>query len=135
MVVPPDLVPQTVQGTDSYLGAYRGPGLSVDFDYGWYANYSSYPPFSNEPSSKPGYEEVNAQIDGREARILKFFDPDAQANGQWLAALFVTVKVEQEEVGARDHQVPVHLSMWARGASRTEQDTAVTIFNSIQFPS
>lgn len=35
--VPADLTDENVQGTDSQVGAFSGPGLRVSYDFGWFS--------------------------------------------------------------------------------------------------
>ncbi len=61
MDLPPELKPVPITSTDSYMGAYQGPGIYLTFDYGTLANnFEDWPPATE-------FELV--QIDDKEARI------------------------------------------------------------------
>jgi hypothetical protein len=70
MVVPKDLKPVPTTATDSYTGAFEGPGIYLKFDYGSAANnFEDWPPSTE-------YELVKIEDrDGRIGTVPRGFTP------------------------------------------------------------
>jgi hypothetical protein len=84
---PPDVVPVPVQGIDSLVGQLEGPGVSIEFDYGWYSD-DSFGGHLGDPALR--IEEVT--VGGRRARLGAWVDTGrADAHPHAMAAYFPDV--------------------------------------------
>lgn len=65
LTLPSSLRQIKTQGADSYVGSFEGPGLRVEFDYGWYSD-------PLRPDGQTGFVRTERQIGGRRAVIASW---------------------------------------------------------------
>ncbi len=125
-LVPPDMEAEAVEGTDSYVGQYRGNSLRLGFDYGQWSDDLCNAQYT---AQKPQYAEVTTQIGGQQARLVTFYEPAPKMDYEFpYIAVVCFPDVGTEGLGGK-----ITLTMWANGKGRAEQQTAEKIFQSIQF--
>ena len=124
--VPPDMEAEAVQGTDSYVGKYRGHGMQLYFDYGWWPGDLCDARYTEQ---KPQNTDVTTQIKGQRARLITFYEPHPKMDHQFP---YVTV-VCFADLGTAEMDQKITLTMWANGEGHAEQQIAAKIFQSIQF--
>lgn len=107
-------------GTDSFVGEIRGPGFTLQMDFGRYSN-----PLSNSGSMRQA-QSVETRIDGRAARIVRGILATPEASGRYFTGLHVP-EVASTAIG------PVKLTL--SGAVRRERTHAVLLrmFATIRF--
>ena len=128
--VPPDMEAEVAQGTDSYVGQYRGNSLRLYFDYGWWpGNFCD----ARYTAQKPQHTDVTTQIGGQTARLVTFYEPAPKMDHEFpYVAVVCFAELGTEEITEEIRQ-KITLTMWANGKGRAEQQTAEKIFRSIQF--
>lgn len=120
MQAPPDSRFVPAAGTDSFVGEIRGPGFSLQMDFGRYSN-----PLSDSGSMRE-VQSVETRIDGRTARIVSGILATPAAGGRFFTGLHVP-EVASTAIG------PVKLTL--SGAVRRERTHAVLLrmFSTIRF--
>jgi hypothetical protein len=68
LVLPAGLERQPAQGIDSKVGAWRGAGIELSYDLGWYSDPLELP-------GRPDVEREALEIGGRPARLVRFDEP------------------------------------------------------------
>jgi hypothetical protein len=118
LAVPAEFVRQDVQGIDSAVAEYRGPGAVLNMDHGMYGGA----PTCSSSDCTLSEEE----LDGHAAVIGRFRFSPAHAKGR--GPFFVDVYVE-----LRRHPVEEGLSMRASCRTQAACDQALAIFRSVRF--
>jgi hypothetical protein len=113
--VPGDMSGVDTRGIDSIAGAFAGPSIKLEYDYGAFSD-----PLGNDSSD--GFKLTLLTIDGHEARIERFQDPSADASFPLVAAIHFP------DLGNGNL-----LTMYARSRDEDAQDVAMDIFRSIRF--
>ena len=113
--IPNTLVEQTVRGTDSYVGLWKGSGLEVLFDYGMYSGG-----MDSRISARPHTEAVD-DSSGRRGTIVTYVDDE----GNHVAELLV------RDPGPG--QTPDNLTFDANSGSASDADTCLLIVKSVRF--
>jgi len=123
--LPPEIIKQEIQQTDSFVQQYIGRNMLVSFDYGWYSE----PLIGKE--SEPEYFEEERQIDGKQAKIISYRTyQESSFGGYYLGASFRNI--EEETIGQQTQTV--HLTMGVSYANEEDESTALRIIESIDFP-
>ena len=65
--VPPDFKPLPSSGIDSFVGDYRGDGITLGFDYGRYSN-----PLEYVDKSETQRVETHERIGGKQAKVVSY---------------------------------------------------------------
>jgi hypothetical protein len=99
-----------MQGIDSYVGAFVGDSVRLEFDYGHYSN-----PLSDE--KEPTYVVSEEKVGGRLARIVNPGEPGHGVTGIYF-----------RDVGDTNG-----LNIAGLNLSESQQKTALTIFRTIRF--
>jgi hypothetical protein len=99
-----------MQGIDSYVGAFVGDGVQLEFDYGHYSN-----PLSDE--KEPTYVLSEEKVGGRLARIVSPRVPGHRVTGIYF-----------RDVGDTNG-----LNISGLDLSESQQKIALTIFRTIRF--
>lgn len=68
---PAEIKEEKVQGIDSLVGQWRGAGVSIGSDYGWYSD-----PMTNR--GQPKYIRTDVVVDGKEAYVVTFERPESK---------------------------------------------------------
>jgi hypothetical protein len=118
--IPADFVRQEVQGIDSAVAQYGGPGAVLSMDQGMYGGA---PTCAQGTSGCLLSEE---ELDGQEAVVGRYrFRPEEE---QGRGPFFVHIYVE-----LRDHPIEEGLSMQARCQSAAACNRALAIFRAVRF--
>jgi hypothetical protein len=75
MWVPPGYTYRPIQGEDSFIGAFEGEQVYVEFDFGWYSD------LTETHRGKPGIEETPITLDGQAGFIWKATDARRNVDG------------------------------------------------------
>jgi hypothetical protein len=75
MWIPPDYTYQAIQGEDSFIGAFNGEQVYVEFDFGWYSD------LTKTHRGKPGIEETPITLDGQAGFIWRVTDDGQDTSG------------------------------------------------------
>lgn len=113
--IPNTLVEQKAQGTDSYVGLWKGSGLEVSFDYGMYSGG-----MDSRISARPHTEAVD-DSSGRRGTIVTYVDDERNH----VAMLLV------RDLGPG--QTPDNLTFDASSGSASDADTCLLIVKSVRF--
>ncbi|HEX9955128.1 MAG TPA: hypothetical protein VGB48_07940 [Allosphingosinicella sp.] len=118
LAVPVDFKPEQVQGIDSAVARYRGPGAVLSLDHGMYGGAPT--------CSGTGCELVEEQLDGHRAVIGRFrFRPaEQQGRGPFFVHVYVQLRRQPLEEG---------LEMRASCESQEACDRALAIFRTVLF--
>ena len=119
--LPSDMEPHPVQGQDTYVGEYRSNAIHLSFTYGEYGIDLCDVKVSE---TKPQFDQVSIDIDGRRARVLTFNDPSEAGFPYAAAACF-------DDLGADWAGEKTKLDLWAYCKNPAGQETAKKIFRSI----
>ena len=107
---PPTWQFRKMQGIDSYVGAFVGDGVRLEFDYGQYSN-----PLSDEKEST--YIVMEEKVNGHLARIVR-----PRVAGHGVTGIYFRDAVDNNA-----------LNMAGLNLSESQQKTALTIFRTIRF--
>jgi hypothetical protein len=107
---------QPLQGIDSFVGKFSGPGYELEFDYGIYSNSLG------ELRADPKFETENTRIDGHDAFIVS--GPTSSKHDWNCSGYLVGVYVTLPQANALE----------MHGCTDKEKvDTVKTIFRSLKF--
>ena len=107
-------------GTDSFVGEIRGPGFTMQMDFGRYSN-----PLSSSESLRQ-VQSVETRIDGRAARIVSGIFVMPEAGGRYFTGLHVP-EVALTAIG------PVKLTLSAAVRREPTQGVLLRMFATIRF--
>jgi hypothetical protein len=118
--VPADFVRQEVQGIDSAVAEYRGPGTVLSMDHGMYGGAPTCAPATAD------CELIEDELDGQDAVIGRYrFRPEEEQNrGPFFLDIYVQL---------RKHPIEEGLNMRARCETQAACDRALAIFRTVRF--
>ena len=118
--IPADFVRQDVQGIDSAVAEYRGPGAVLNMDHGMYGGPPTCAP------ATPDCELIEEELDGHDAVIGRYrFRPEQEeGRGPFFLDSYVQL---------RKHPIEEGLNMRARCQTQAACDRALAIFRSVRF--
>jgi hypothetical protein len=118
---PPGYARREVQGIDSYVGEWRGPGRRfVHFDWGHWSST-----LDEAKTMLQGYQECTAEIGGHRAKVVSGYD----ATGRWHE------EGRKYVVAAtwRDVQPGAHLTLSATSPDPADLPALMSIVRSVRF--
>lgn len=118
MRLPVDVKEQAVQGVDSLVRSYRGAGLALDCDYGWYSDPLKY-------ADKAKFERKEVAVGGKNAVLVTFEEEKADDGFPLRAGIhFPNVTGDGK----------VKLTIFVRCRDAEAQKTAKLVLQSVTFP-
>jgi hypothetical protein len=114
--IPHDVRQVPVQGIDSAVDQFEGPGYKLLFDYGGFS--------CGLPDPVPGQSSETVEIDGRTATLVRFRDADPERPVK-LTAVFTGLGATREH--------PVCLTAHAECTDDAACDGARSVFSTIDF--
>jgi hypothetical protein len=118
--IPAGFVRQDVQGIDSAVAEYRGPGAVLSMDHGMYGGAPTCAP------ATANCELIEEELDGQDAAIGRYRFPPEEAQGR--GPFFLDIYVQ-----FRDHPIKEGLNMRARCETEAACDRALAIFRTVRF--
>ena len=122
--LPADMEIVPVQGKDSQVGEYHGKNLKLFYDFGIYSNEMCHSPDADKKSQ---YKEEKAEIDGKPAKIVTFYEPDREYESELPYAAAACFG------GLGPADAPKFLTIYSYAKGEADQETSKQIFQSITF--
>ena len=118
--IPAGFVRQDVQGIDSAVAEYRGPGAVLSMDHGMYGAAPTCAPTTGN------CKLIEEELDGHTAVIgrYRFRPEEEQGRGPFFLDIYVQL---------RKHPIEEGLNMRARCESQAACDRALAIFRTVRF--
>jgi len=111
--IPDTLAEENVQGTDSYVGRWTGPDMTVEFDYGMDSGG-----MDSRVSARP-HQQAADNSSGRPGTIVTYADDD----GQRITLLLV-----------RHIDDTNNLTFAVTSAPQADKDAPLLVVKSVRFP-
>lgn len=111
--------PQT--GIDSFVGSFRGEGITLSFDYGYYSN-----PLANEGDIK--YSLTYETIDGQQAKLVK-----SNVKGKGLTGVYFGDIKKNPEASSSPAMLKTMLNVYGENIPEEKIERLFEIFRSIRF--
>lgn len=119
--LPPDIKPKSIHGIDSEVWKYSNSAIQLTIDWGWYPGaFDGY-------RDQPEYKEEWVKVDGKTAHFGSFrFDEDH-------TAALDDKRYDSAICFAGTETKSMNLTFWAYCKTKSDQETAKMIFQSIKF--
>src|SRR5215510_820048 len=119
--LPSDMKPQSVQGIDSEVWQYSNGSIQLDIDWGMYPG--GFEPYRDNPE----YKEEWIKVDGKTAHFWSFrFSEDDATAALGAKRYDATICFADTETKR------MNLTFWAACQTKSDQETAKMIFQSIK---
>lgn len=120
--LPPDMKPQSVQGIDSTVWQYSNSSIRLTLDWGQYPG--GFEPYRDQPE----YKEEWIKVNGKTAHFWSF-----RLSEDNTAAALDDKRYDATICFADTETKRMNLTFWAGCKTKSDQETAKMIFQSIRF--